>query len=54
MSVPIATPFDDEKHRENVFVDAEGHYCNCWRNKKVEEFYVPKLEAMLKQHLARK
>lgn len=51
---PDSTPFDDEKHRDNVFVDAEGHYCNCWRNKKVEEFYVPKLEAMLKQHLARK
>jgi hypothetical protein len=49
---PDTTPFIDEKHKENIFMDAEGHYCNCWKNDKVEENFVPKLSSMVQQHMA--
>jgi hypothetical protein len=45
-----STPFVDELHNQNIFVTAEGKYCNCWQNNKVEEVFVPKLEKLLKQH----
>lgn len=50
---PDSTPFEDEKHKENVFVDAEGHYCNCWMNDKVEHVYVPRLASLLAKHKER-
>jgi hypothetical protein len=48
---PDTTPFVDEKHKENAFVDAEGRYCNCWKNDKVEEIYIPKLNSVVEQHM---
>mmetsp|Transcript_22047 Transcript_22047/g.25118 ORF Transcript_22047/g.25118 Transcript_22047/m.25118 type:complete len:201 (-) Transcript_22047:147-749(-) len=48
---PDTTPFEDEKHKDNVFVDADGNYCNCWINHRVEDVYVPKLEFLLKEHM---
>lgn len=47
---PDSTPFEDEKHQDNVFVDAEGKYCNCWKNGKVENEYIPRLDSLLKEH----
>jgi hypothetical protein len=47
---PDSTPFEDEKHQQNVFVDAEGKYCNCWKNNKVEDELIPRLDAILKFH----
>mmetsp|Transcript_18108 Transcript_18108/g.41727 ORF Transcript_18108/g.41727 Transcript_18108/m.41727 type:complete len:787 (+) Transcript_18108:230-2590(+) len=37
----------DELHGDNVFKNPDGSYCNCWRNKVVEEILVPKLESLL-------
>ena len=48
---PDTTPFVDEKHKDNVFVDADGRYCNCWKNDKIEENFVPKLNSMIKLHM---
>ncbi|KAI2510193.1 glycosyltransferase [Fragilaria crotonensis] len=48
---PDTTPFVDEKHKENAFVDAEGRYCNCWKNDKVEDRYIPQLNSMVKRHM---
>ena len=39
--------FVDELHGDNVFKNSDGSYCNCWRNKVVDEFLVPKLENLL-------
>jgi hypothetical protein len=49
---PDSTPFVDEKHKQNAFYDADGNYCNCWANSKVENTYVPKLESMLREHMS--
>ena len=39
--------FVDDLHKDNVFHNADGSYCNCWRNKVIDEVLVPKLEALL-------
>lgn len=39
--------FVDELHNNNVFQNSDGSYCNCWRNKVIEEVLVPKLETLL-------
>mmetsp|Transcript_19830 Transcript_19830/g.44556 ORF Transcript_19830/g.44556 Transcript_19830/m.44556 type:complete len:246 (+) Transcript_19830:269-1006(+) len=39
--------FVDALHQDNVFHNTNGNYCNCWRNKVIEEVLVPKLETML-------
>lgn len=49
---PDSTEFLDEKHKDNVFVDEAGSYCNCWRIARVEDELVPKLDEILKQHMA--
>eukprot|EP00934_Nitzschia_sp_Nitz4_P009445 Nitzschia sp. Nitz4//scaffold297_size22919//13964//15775//NITZ4_008523-RA/size22919-snap-gene-0.2-mRNA-1//1//CDS//3329546304//9435//frame0 len=41
--------FDDEKHKENVFQNPDGTYCNCWKNNVVEDFLVPQLEKRLQE-----
>jgi len=46
-----STPFVDEKHQDNTFIDGEGNYCNCWKNSKVEDIYAPKLERVLEIHM---
>ncbi len=40
---PDDLPFIDELHQKNVFHDENGKFCNCWMNRKVENFWVPKL-----------
>ncbi|KAL7445960.1 hypothetical protein ACHAXH_009608 [Discostella pseudostelligera] len=40
---PDDLPFNDELHQKNVFHDEKGEYCNCWMNRKVERYWVPKL-----------
>lgn len=37
----------DELQSDNVFFNPDGSFCNCWRNKVVEEVLVPKLENLL-------
>ena len=44
---PDSVPFVDKLHKNNVFQDGNGSYCNCWRNTRVDDFFVPKLEALL-------
>jgi hypothetical protein len=39
--------FVDELHKDNVFFNSDGSFCNCWRNKVIEEVLVPKLETLL-------
>ena len=41
--------FVDELHRDNLFHNADGSYCNCWKNKVIENILVPKLEALLRK-----
>lgn len=48
---PDSTPFVDEKHKDNAFVDDSGQYCNCWKNSKIEDLYAPNLELMLEVHV---
>jgi hypothetical protein len=40
--------FVDELHQKNVFHNRDGGFCNCWKNRIVEDFLVPKLEGLLK------
>jgi len=40
---PDDLPFNDELHQKNVFHDEKGEFCNCWMNRKVERYWVPKL-----------
>jgi hypothetical protein len=40
-------PFSDEKHKDNIFQNADGRYCNCWRNPVIDNFLVPLLSARL-------
>jgi hypothetical protein len=47
---PDSTEFVDELHKKNVFTDSAGRYCNCWRTARIEDFYVPQLEAAITQH----
>jgi hypothetical protein len=37
----------DDLHTDNVFYNFDGSFCNCWKNKVVDEELVPKLEALL-------
>mmetsp|Transcript_15669 Transcript_15669/g.35950 ORF Transcript_15669/g.35950 Transcript_15669/m.35950 type:complete len:342 (+) Transcript_15669:3-1028(+) len=53
IACPNTTEFVDKLHKDNVFVDEKGKYCNCWKNNKVELIYVPKLEKMLSEHKGR-
>jgi hypothetical protein len=39
--------FVDDLHQDNIFHNADGSYCNCWKNKVIEDILVPKLEALL-------
>ncbi|VEU36348.1 unnamed protein product [Pseudo-nitzschia multistriata] len=39
--------FFDKLHRDNVFQNPDKSFCNCWRNKVIEEVLVPKLERLL-------
>ena len=46
---PDDLPFSDELHQKNVFQNEKGEFCNCWMNRKVENYWVPKLtDALLK------
>jgi hypothetical protein len=39
--------FVDARHKENVFKNPDGRFCNCWRNAVVEDHLVPNLEKRL-------
>merc|ERR1719464_870555 len=34
--------FSDELHQDNIFHNADGSYCNCWKNNIIEDVLVPK------------
>jgi hypothetical protein len=44
---PDDLPFNDALHTKNVFKDEHGRYCNCWMNRKVESYWLPKLKEAL-------
>jgi len=44
---PDDLPFDDKRHRDNVFHDGEGNFCNCWVNRRVEGHWLPRLRDAL-------
>lgn len=48
---PDTTQYIDEMHQKKVFVDEQGRFCDCWKNQRVENIYVPKLNELLKQHM---
>jgi len=41
-------PFSDARHKDNVFENPDGSYCNCWKNRIVEKHLVPLLEKKLR------
>lgn len=45
---PDDLPFDDKTHQDG-FLDHDGNYCNCWVNRRVENVWLPKLEAALQE-----
>lgn len=42
--------FVDAKHKDNVFQNSDGSYCNCWRNHLITERLVPLLERRIHNH----
>lgn len=48
---PDETEFSDEAHKKNGFTDGAGKYCNCWKNAKIEDIYVPLLARMVNDHM---
>lgn len=40
--------FVDEKHKDNIFQNSDGSYCNCWRNPVIDNVLVPLLMARMK------
>ena len=44
---PYDLPFSDALHTKNVFHDEDGKYCNCWKNRRVEDYWLPKLNNAL-------
>lgn len=48
MPCPDNLLFDDNSHKDG-FQDEDGKYCNCWINRKVEDFYVSKLEKLMSE-----
>jgi hypothetical protein len=47
---PDEVVFEDEIHRDNLFHDSRGKYCNCWVDDHVERYWVPLLEAELTKY----
>ena len=45
---PDNLPFSDKYHKDNIFHDEKGDFCNCWMNRKVENYWLPKLRDALK------
>lgn len=46
---PDDLPFSDALHTKNVFHDEKGEFCNCWMNRKVENYWLPKLKDALSE-----
>ena len=44
---PDDVSFVDALHTKNVFKDENGKFCNCWMNRKVENYWLPKLKEAL-------
>jgi hypothetical protein len=44
---PDDVDFNDALHTKNVFRGENGKYCNCWKNRRVEEYCLPKLNDAL-------
>lgn len=44
---PDDLPFSDALHTKNVFHNKKGEFCNCWMNRKVEEYWLPRLRDSL-------
>ena len=46
---PDSTIYDDKLVDKNMFLDGGGKYCNCWRNPRIDDKWVPNLEVALQQ-----
>jgi len=44
---PDNLPFSDALHKDNVFHNEKGEFCNCWMNRKVDTYWLPKLKDAL-------
>ena len=44
---PDNLPFSDALHKDNVFHNEKGEFCNCWMNRKVDTYWLPKLRDAL-------
>ena len=46
---PDELPFSDQNHKDGFQFDDGGNkkYCNCWINRKAEDYWIPKLEQAL-------
>ena len=44
---PDDLPFSDALHTKNVFHNEKGEFCNCWMNRKVDNYWLPKLKDAL-------
>lgn len=45
---PDNLPFSDALHKDNVFHNEKGEFCNCWMNRKVDTYWLPKLRDALR------
>jgi hypothetical protein len=41
------------KKEMNQHHDKDGNFCSCWVNQFVEEYWIPRLEQKLKEHMTR-
>jgi hypothetical protein len=51
-NIGIECPYDlafDDQHHTDGFQYGNGTYCNCWVNRRAENVWIPKLEAVMKQ-----
>ena len=44
---PDDLPFSDALHTKNVFHNEKGEFCNCWMNRKVDNYWLPRLRDAL-------
>jgi hypothetical protein len=44
----VSVKFVDDLHKDNVFNNSDGSYCNCWKNPVVDQVLVPLLKARMK------
>lgn len=43
--------FSDQLHKDNLFTNSDGNYCNCWENSVVRDYLGPLLKSKLDSHM---